>query len=140
MEFLLTFLEKLSAIIEGRLPVLVGLIRGGGKRCANALLAVLDHGMHVLDSIAMSDIDDSPHKSTLLSLSTRVSHSTDVEGKFGAQFCNTLAAACGSGRAEVQAMAELILRVERMTVAGDLGALDEVGHAHAEPPPCHADH
>lgn len=119
VEFLLTFLEKLSAIIEGRLTILVGLIRGGGKRCSSALLAVLDHGMHVLDSIAMGGVHDSPHRSMLLSLSTRVSHSTDVDGKFNTEFCNMLAAACGSGRAEAQVVAELILRVERMTVVGD---------------------
>jgi hypothetical protein len=119
MEFLLVFLEKLSAIMRGRLPTLVGLVRTGGKSCAQALLGALDHGMQVLDSMGTDSARDSTHRSSLLSLSTRISFSADVLDKFDAEFCDTLAAACNSGNADAKAVAQLILSVEQLSIAGE---------------------
>jgi hypothetical protein len=119
VQFLLEFIEKLGTIMQGRVSVLTDHIETGGRNCARVLLAALDHGMQVLDSIGTNQAHDSTHRSALLSLSTEIGFSADVLNKFDAKFCNRLASACRSGRANAASIAQLVLNVEQLTSTGD---------------------
>lgn len=119
VKFFLEFVEKLSSIMQGRLAVLTDHVATGGQNCARVLLAAIDHGMQILDSLGTSTAHGSAHRSSLLSLSTEIGFSANVLNKFDAGFCDTLATACSTGRADARSIAQLILNVEQLTADAD---------------------
>ena len=120
VEFLVSFLHKLSEIRKGRVSVWTQRIYQGGQRCAQSLSAALDHAMQVLDEMALATPHGSPTRTQLLSLSTHAA--VAALEHFDAPWCDRLAVACRADESLVREVSELAAKVEGLEAGAQAAA------------------